>query len=158
MAQSSAKEGNDRGLSSQKPVPPPMQSVIKGGWTYRVEDPIESCISALKELSQQIRTDFRFFVQHGPKGFSPSQTHARAQEIAALATEFEKLAAEVEKLAVEPQHPLPFQRVSEILHKLHKLGFYPNNLLFENAVRAFVSAEKFRRIDQLALREGEGLG
>lgn len=55
----------------RSPFPPPMQSVIKGGWTYRVEDPIETSVSALKELAQQIRTASRFFAQYGRKRFSP---------------------------------------------------------------------------------------
>jgi hypothetical protein len=152
MAQSPAEDGTNADGQIEKPVAPPMQSVIKGGWTYRVENPIERCVSALKELAQQIRTDSWAFVRHGPKMLSPPESHARQQEIVALASEIETLAAEV------PQRTLAFSRVTEILPKLHKLGFFPNGLLVENVARAFVSAEKFRGSDQTAFEEGENHG
>jgi hypothetical protein len=159
MAQSPARDGTDAADRIEKPVPPPMQSVIKGGWTYRVENPIETSVSALRELAeairelaQQIRTDSWAFVRYGPKMLSSSETHARQQQILALAAEVEKLAAEV------PHHSLPFARVTEILQRLHKLGFFPNGLLLKNVTRAFVSAEKFRRLEQNASDVGEEHG
>jgi hypothetical protein len=129
-----------------------MQSVIKGGWTYRVEDPIETCVSALKELAQEIRAHSWAFVRYGPKMFSPAETNARKKEIEALAVAIEQLAAEI------PQRDVPFPRVTQILSKLHGLGFLPNGLLVENVARAFVSAEKFRRLEQNASDEGEDHG
>jgi phosphoglycolate phosphatase-like HAD superfamily hydrolase len=145
VAQSPSKDGTKADLAPKKPVPPPMQSVLKGGWTYRIENPIETCVSALKELAQQVRADSWAFVRYGPKMLSPAETQARQQEIAALAAEIEKLAAEM------PKQSVPFPRVTEILSKLHKLGFFPNGLLIENVARAFVSAERFRRPGETAL-------
>ena len=142
----------------RSPFPPRCNRSSKGDGPIEFEDPIETSVSALKELAQQIRTASRFFAQYGRKRFSPPEARTREQEIVALAAEFEKLAAEMEQLAAAPQQPLPFHRVTEIVQKLHKLGFYPNNLLFENVVRAFVSAEKFRRSEQSAFNGEEDHG
>lgn len=152
MAQSPARERDNSNSPPEKPVPPPMQSVIKGGWTYRVEDPIEQCVSSLRELAQEIRAHSWAFVRYGPKMLSPSETDARQQEIVVLAAEIEKLAAEL------PKEPVAFPRVTETLSKLRKLGFFPNELLIENIGRAFVSAEKYRRSGQVAPDEGENHG
>jgi len=120
-------DGTDPPAPIEKPLGPPMQSVIKGGWTYRVENPIETSVSALKELAQEIRATLKelaqevrahswAFVRNGPKMFSPSETNARRKEIEALAIEIEQLAAEI------PQRNVPFPRVTQILSKLHSLG------------------------------------
>lgn len=152
MARSPIKEGTDAAGRIEKPVPPPMQSVIKGGWTYRIEDPIETSVSALKELAQKIRADSWAFVRNGPEMLSPSEINSRRKEIEALAGEIEHLAAEI------PRRNVPFPRVTKIISKLHSLGFFPNGLLVENVTRAFVSAEKFRRSGQSVFDQGQGHG
>lgn len=152
MAESRSTHGTNPGSSPEKPIPPPMQSVIKGGWTYRIEDPIETAVSALKELAAQIRTDSWAFVRYGPRMLSPGETRARQREIIAVADDVEKLAVEI------PQHNTPFSSVTQILHKLHTFGFFPNALLIENVARSLVSAERFRRSGDSALNEGERHG
>jgi len=155
MAQSPSNNRTKGNSPPRKPIPPPMQSVIKGAWTYRVENPIETYVSALKELAEQIRTDSWAFVRYGPRMLSPFETHARQHEILALAAAVERLASEVKKRDAEaPQRVLPFPRVTEILKKLHTLGFFPNELLVANVARAAVSAEKFRGSDSIEPKEG----
>lgn len=129
-----------------------MQSVIKGGWTYRVENPVERYVSALRELAGEIRTHSWAFARHGPGTLSPEEANDRQREILAVAAEVEQLAA----AAAKPATVLP--RVTVSLEKLHKLGFFPDSLLVENAARAFVSAEKFRDSEQIASSQGEADG
>jgi translation initiation factor 2B subunit (eIF-2B alpha/beta/delta family) len=133
VPQPSSKESKP---SPEKPTPPPMQSVIKGGWTYRVESPREQCVSALRELAEHIRTNSAFFVQNGPKILTPSETATQQQRIEALAEELDKLAVTVPQRSPS----VTYQQLDEILRKLRDLGFYPNDLLVSNLARAFVKA------------------
>lgn len=130
----------------EKPTPPPMQSVIKGAWTYRVESPIEQCVSALKELASDIRANSAFFVRNGPKILTPSETATRQQRIEELAAEFEKLTDRVR------QHSVTYEQVDAILKNLHNFGFYPNALLVSNLARAFVNADLLRTPESGASR------
>ena len=149
MAQSPVNNRDKANLLPEKPVPPPMESVIKGGWTYRVENPIERYASALKELAEEIKAHSSAFVRHGPQVLSSAETHSRQEQILAVASEIEKLATGVPKCTTS----LP--RVTTLLPRLHRLGFFPDGLLVENVARAFVSAEKFRGSEPSASEEGE---
>jgi len=118
----------------EKPTPPPTQAIIKGGWTYRVERPLEQCVSALNELAQYIRNNSRFFVTSGPKMLTPEEANIRKQKIEELAEEIHKLATHV------PQRTVNYRAVEGLLKKLTELGFFPDNLLVSNLARAFVRA------------------
>jgi hypothetical protein len=153
VAQSSANNGAKDDSSLKKPIPPPMQSVIKGGWTYRIENPAETAISALKELAeairalaQEIRSHSRAFVRHGPRMLSPSETAHREQQIAALADEIEKLADRV------PQSNVTYEDVNAILAQLREVGFLPDNLLVSNVARAIYALQQRRAETDLGAR------
>ena len=118
----------------EKPTPPPTQAIIKGGWTYRVERPLEQCVSAVNELAQNIRTNSRFFVTSGPKMLTPEERDIRQHKIEELAEGMDKLATQV------PQGTVSYRAVEELLQKLRELGFFPDNLLVSNLARAFVRA------------------
>lgn len=149
MAQSPVNNREKVNLVPEKPVPPPMESVIKGGWTYRVENPIERYASALNELAEEIKAHSWAFVRHGPQALSSAETHSRQQQILAVASEIEKLAAAV------PKSTTSIPRVTKLLSRLRQLGSFPDGLLVENVARAFVSAEKFRGSEPSASEEGE---
>jgi hypothetical protein len=140
VAQSSTKGGNDADGLPQKPVPPAMQSVIKGGWTYRVENPTETSVSALKELAQEIKNHSWAFVRSGQRMLSPPETAAREQRIVALAGKMEELAEKV------PQNTVTYVDVDAVLSQLREVGFFPDNLLVNNVARA---------IHALAQKRGE---
>lgn len=131
--------------SPKKPVPPPMQSVIKGGWTYRIENPAETAISALKDLAeairalaQEIRGHSWAFVRHGPQMLSPSETALREQQIVALAGDIDKLAERV------PQSKVTYRDVEAILSRLREVGFFADSLLVSNVARAIYALEQRR--------------
>jgi hypothetical protein len=122
-----------------------MQSVIKGGWTYRIENPTETSISALKELAeairalaQEIRTHSWTFVQHGPQMLSPSETSAREKKIVTLAGEIDKLTESV------PQGNVTYTEVEAVLSRLREAGFFPDGLLVSNVARAIYALEQKR--------------
>ena len=153
MRQSPSNNGIKAALPPQKPVPPPMQSVIKGGWTYRIENPAETAISALKELAeairalaQEIRSHSWAFVRHGPRMLSPSETAHREQQIAALADEIEKLADRV------PRSNVTCEDVNAILSQLREVGFFPDNLLVSNVARAIYALQQRRTETDLGAR------
>jgi hypothetical protein len=118
----------------EKPVPPPTQAIIQGLWTYRVERPIEQCVSALNELAQYVRTNAGIFVTTGPKMLTPQETSARKQKIEELANQIKTLAIKV------PDGTVNYEAVEAILKKLRELGFFPDNLLVSNLARAFERA------------------
>lgn len=130
MAQSPPNNGAEDSTSREKPVPPPMQSVIKGGWTYRIENPIETVVSALKELAEEIRSHSWAFGREGPRMLSPSETTVREEQIATLASEIDKLAKRV------PQGKVTYRDVEGILGRLRELGFFPDQPLVRNVERA----------------------
>ena len=145
MAQSPARKQDNSNSPPEKPVPPPMQSVIKGGWTYRVENPTETSVSALKELAdairalaQEIRSHSWAFVRYGPRMLPRSETAAREQQIVALAGEIDKLA---ERL---PQSNVTYADVEAILSRLREMGSFPDSLLVNNVARAIYALEKRR--------------
>lgn len=151
MAQPPSNNGNKAALPPQKPVPPPMQSVIKGGWTYRIENPTETSISALKELAeavgaltQEIRTHSWAFVRHGPQILSPSETTAREQKIVALAGEIDKLAENV------PHGNVTYADVEAVLSRLREGGFSPDSLLVSNVARAIYALEQRRTAPEIS--------
>jgi hypothetical protein len=115
-----------------------MQSVIKGGWTYRVENPVERTVSALKELAQQIRTDSWAFVREGPKMLHPSEANARQQGIIMLAGEIDKLAVQL------LEGKISYSEVDAILLRLRDLGFFPDGLLVSNVARSIHALEQRR--------------
>lgn len=130
MAQSPSSNGTKDDASPVKPVPPPMQSVIKGGWTYRIENPTETSVSALRELAQEIKGHSWSFVRDGPRMLSPSETAAREQQIVALARKLDELADKV------PQIRVAYADVEAVLSQLREVGFFPDNLLVSNVARA----------------------
>jgi hypothetical protein len=133
---------NDRTRSDplpEKPVPPPTQSVIKGGWTYRIEDPVERSVSALKDLARDVRERSKFFVVDGPKLLPPVQARAREQEIVSLAKEIDTLAARQQR-----QTNVTYEDVEAILLRLRKLGSFPDGLLVNNVARALHVVEQMR--------------
>jgi histone H3/H4 len=146
VAQSSSKGGTRSAPFAEKPVPPPTQRIIKGGWTYRGENPKEQSESALKalkeraqalkELSQEIKRHSELFVRDGPRMLTPSETNARRQQIEELATKIEKLADS------GPRQNVTYRDVEKILEELRELGFFPDSLLVANAARALISANK----------------
>ncbi len=145
MAQSLSNNGTKDDPSPEKPVPPPMQSVIKGGWTYRIENPAETAISALKELAeairalaQEIRSHAWAFVRHGPQMLSSSETALREQQIVALAGDIDKLAERV------PQSRVTYGDVEAILSRLRGAGFFADSLLVSNVARAIYALEQRR--------------
>ena len=109
-----------------------MQTIVKGGWTYRVGSRNEQRVSALKDLAQYIRNNATFFVRSGPKMLTPSESHTRQQRINELAVEIDKLASTV------PQGTVTYNDLEKILLQLQELGLYPDNALVSNAARAFV--------------------
>jgi hypothetical protein len=122
-----------------------MQLVIKGGWTYRVANPTETSVLALKELAEAIRAlarDVRdrskFFVVDGPKMLSPLEARAREQEIVSLATEIDTLAARL------PRTNVSYEDVEVILSRLRELGSFPDGLLVNNVARAVHVVEQIR--------------
>jgi hypothetical protein len=122
----------------EKPIPPPMQSVIKGGWTYRIENPTETVVSALKKLAEEVKSHSWAFVRHGPQMLLPPETAAREDQIVGLADEIEKLADRV------PQGNVAYPNVEAILSRLHKLGLFPDGLIVSNVARAIHALEKQR--------------
>lgn len=143
MAQSPSNNGTKASPPPKKPVPPPMQSVIKGGWTYRIENPAETSISALKDLgeairtlAQEIRSHSWAFVRHGPRMLSPSEKAAREHEIVTLAGEIDKLAERV------PQSKVAYADVEAVLSRLREAGFFPDSLLVSNVARAIYAMEQ----------------
>lgn len=117
-----------------KPVPPPTQAIIKGLWTYRVERPMEQCVSALNELAQYVRRNAGIFVTSGPKMLTPQETNARRQKIEELANQITKLAIKV------PDGTVKYEAIETILKKLRELGFFPDDLLVFNLARVFGTA------------------
>ena len=138
MAQSPSNNGAEDNASLEKPVPPPMQSVIKGGWTYRVENPTETVVSALRELAEEIRSHSWAFVRDGPRMLSPLETTDREQRIVALAGEIDKLAKSV------PQSRVTYADIEAVLSRLREVGFFPDNLLVGNVARAIHALEQRR--------------
>jgi hypothetical protein len=145
MTQSPSNNGIKAALPPQKPIPPPMQSVIKGGWTYRIENPTETSISVLKELAEtiralarEIRTHSWAFVRHGPQMPSPSETRAREQKIVTMAGEIDKLAESV------PQGTVTYTDVEAVLSQLKEAGFVPDGLLVSNVARAIYALAQKR--------------
>ncbi len=130
MAESPSNNDDKDNSPLEKPVPPPMQSVIKGGWTYRIENPTETVISALKELAQEVRRNSWAFVRQGPAMLSPSVTALRDQKIKELAKEIDRLGDKV------PHRKVTYGEVKRVLDRLHELGFFPDQLLISNVARA----------------------
>ena len=67
---------------------------------------------------------------------SPAETATRQQQIEAIAAKIDKIADAV------PQDKATYRDVEVALSELHKLGFFPDNLLVSNAARAFAQANK----------------
>jgi len=150
MAQSS-KDGTTPKVVPGKPVPPPMQSVRKGGWTYRIENPTETSVSALKELADAIRALARgvrerskFFVVDGPKMLPPTEARAREQEIISLAREIDTLSARL------PNTNVTYKDVEEILSRLKKIGSFPDWLLVSNVARAISALQRTRTESEIS--------
>jgi hypothetical protein len=135
VTQSSSKEGTNP-ASARKPVGPPMQTIIKGGWTYRVETDIERSASALRDLAQYVKNTSAISasVANGPKLRDPEDKAYRKNQIESLATELEKLADAV------PLGSVTYNDVEAVLSKLQKFDAQPDNLLVSNVARAFVWA------------------
>jgi len=148
MVQSPSSNGTKDDPSPKKPVPPPMQSVIKGGWTYRIENPAETAISALKELAQEIRRHSWAFVRHGPRMLSPSETALREQQIVVLAGEIDKLAEGV------PQSKVTYRDVEAILSRLREVGLFADSLLVSNVARAIYALQERRTETDLGAQPG----
>lgn len=145
MARSPSNDPSSIDTVSEKPVPPPMQSVIKGGWTYRIENPTETSVSALRELAEAIRVlaeEIRehswAFVRFGPRMLSRPETATREREIIALAGEVDKLAEKV------PRADVTYADVEAILSRLRVAGFFPNSLLVNNVARAIYALRQKR--------------
>jgi hypothetical protein len=118
----------------EKPTPPPTQGIIKGGWTYRIENPIEQSRSALKDLAKYVKQNAELFVRDGPKMPSPQEAAKRKQKIEELGNQLEELAAAI------PQGMVKYETVDAVLARLRALGFFPDNLLVSNLARAFMRA------------------
>lgn len=138
MTRSTSDDRSGPDAPPQKPVPPPMQLVVKGGWTYRIADQIETGIAALKELAQEVRDRSWVFVQDGPRMLSPSEADERKREIVSVADEIDRLAVRV------PEGRLSWPDVEQALSKLRKLGHFPDGLLVSNVARAIYNVEQTR--------------
>jgi hypothetical protein len=136
MAQFASKAGSGsvEGVPPPRPAAPPTQSVAKGAWTFRVESPIEQCVSALLQLAEYVEATSGFSVTDGPRMLSPTEKAERKTKIVTTAAGLKKLADAISEGTVK------YSDVEALLRDLQKSGASATNALVSNVARAFVKA------------------
>ena len=84
--------------------------------------------TALKAVAEYTRRMSMFFVQTGPRSFSPEEKSAHETRINHLADKIDSLAG--------ANHP-SYEQFDQILRQLHELGFFPDDALVSDVARAF---------------------
>src|ERR1700731_1863537 len=117
----------------QKPIPPPMQRITKGGWTYKVEQPYyEQFADALRRLAQAVGKNAMFFVQDGPRSLPPEGVNDRIMKIKDIATRLNDVANHVDEIRIS------YDRYEDLLRDLRQLGNFPDQELVSDVARTLV--------------------